>query len=29
MPHIARLLFVMDDVPGDMKNLKQALDIVK
>jgi nucleotide-binding universal stress UspA family protein len=29
MPHIARLLFVMDDVPGDMKNLKQALDIEK
>ena len=27
MPHTARLLFVMDDVPGDMKNLKQALDI--
>ena len=27
MPHTARLLFVMDDVPGDMKNLKQALDL--
>ena len=27
MPHTARLLFVMNNVPGDMKNLKQALDL--